>query len=147
MTPYRPGLGAHDYGTRQDAEQFVREALGEWAAEYDVPALTDALHEHAGRSWDMARVPEDRFWRVVRQHERPVAEVLATDHELRARMHAEGQGAPLLDSTDAAAAEVRWVASEARALMSDDDPQRRASFLERKRALLAYIAQTTGAGQ
>lgn len=57
--------------------------------------------------------------------------------------HVPGQ-LPLLDSSAAAADEVRWVAREARALLGSDDEVRRAAFLARKRALLDYIERTTG---
>lgn len=106
--------------TRQRAEEYVRDALGDHADAHDVPTITDALHEHAGRSWDLSQVPADRFWAVVQAHALP---------ELTAA---------------SSVAEVRWVASEARALASVDDPERRARFLARKRALLAYIEATTG---
>lgn len=56
------------YGTRQGAEAFIRAALGQWAPEHDVPAIADALHEHAGQCWDMGRVDTDLFWQVVEAH-------------------------------------------------------------------------------
>lgn len=56
--------------------------------------------------------------------------------------HVPGQ-LPLLDSTEAAAREVRWIASEARALIGSDDEARRARFLTRKRALLDYLERST----
>ena len=56
------------YGTRQGAEAFIRAALGQWAAEHDVPAIADALHEHAGQCWDMGRVHTDLFLQVVEAH-------------------------------------------------------------------------------
>lgn len=47
-------------------------------------------------------------------------------------------------TAESSVAEVRWVASEARAVLTDPDPERRARFLARKRALLDYIERTTG---
>lgn len=46
---------------------------------------------------------------------------------------------PDLGAPGAATREVAWVAREARALRGSDDEQRRARFMARKRALLAYI--------
>lgn len=43
-----------------------------------------------------------------------------------------------MDSTERVR-EIGWVAREARALLSDPDPERRARFMERKRALLDAI--------
>lgn len=57
-----------DTMSRQGAERYVSEVLGEYAPEHDVPAIVEDLHEHAGSSWDMRRVPSVDFWRVVRAH-------------------------------------------------------------------------------
>lgn len=47
---------------------------------------------------------------------------------------------PLIDSSHAATLEIRWVADEARALMSAPfDAARRERFMARKRALLDYL--------
>lgn len=46
-----------------------------------------------------------------------------------------------LDSSEAVRAEIRWVAREAIALHTDRDPDRRARFLVRKRALLAAVEE------
>lgn len=56
--------------TRQAAEQYVSSALGDYAAEHDVPAITDALYDLAG-SWDVRQVDPDRFWSVVQRHALP----------------------------------------------------------------------------
>ena len=61
-----------DVETREGAQRYVSEVLGEFAPEHDVPAIVEQLHEHAGRSWDMRRVPSEDFWRVVRAHGLPV---------------------------------------------------------------------------
>lgn len=53
------------------------------------------------------------------------------------------QPAPLA-SAGASTREVGWIAREARALVGCDDEQRRARFVARKRALLAYIETTDG---
>ena len=57
-----------DVETREGAQRYVSEVLGEYSTEHDVPAIVEQLHEHAGRSWDMRRVPSEDFWRVVRAH-------------------------------------------------------------------------------
>ena len=55
---------------------------------------------------------------------------------------------PLLDSGHAATLEIRWVADEARALMSAPfDAARRERFMARKRALLDYIERDNEGGQ
>lgn len=55
---------------------------------------------------------------------------------------------PLLDSGRAATLEIRWVADEARALMSAPfDAARRERFMARKRALLDYIERDNEGGQ
>lgn len=43
------------------------------------------------------------------------------------------------DSPEARIREIGWVAREARALLTDPDPERRARFMERKRALLDVL--------
>lgn len=48
---------------------------------------------------------------------------------------------PTLDSDEAVNREIRWVAREAIVLHADRDPDRRARFLERKRALLAAVEE------
>lgn len=53
--------------TRQAAESYVSNVLGEYAPEHDVPATVDELHEQVG-SWDMRAAPSVDFWRVVRAH-------------------------------------------------------------------------------
>ena len=55
------------YGTRQGAEAFIRAALGQWAAEHDVPAIADALRDETG-TWLMSQVETERFWQVVEAH-------------------------------------------------------------------------------
>lgn len=48
----------------------------------------------------------------------------------------------LHESTDDLVMEIGWVAREARALREDPDPERRARFMERKRALLEAVERT-----
>lgn len=60
----------------------------------------------------------------------------------------DGQDDALPELTaESSVAEVGWVAREARALMSVDDPERRARFLTRKRRLLDFIEQRQTGGR
>lgn len=110
--------------TRQDAEAFVSRCLHPYADEHDVPAIADELHGLA-RSWDVGSLLTFDFWQVVKRHAR------------------DGDALPELTAATATA-EIAWVAREARALRGSDDEQRRARFMARKSALLAYIESTTG---
>lgn len=132
---YRPLPGPD---TRQRAEAYITDALGEWADAHDIPSIVDELRDRLG-TWDLSQTTAAGvdFWAVVQQH--------AHDDEQRPHSapdpvpgHVPGQ-LPLLDSASAVRAEIRWVAAEARALLGSTDEPRRARFYARKRALLAYI--------
>lgn len=53
----------------QDARHYVFQALGDYAADFDVDGITTALREHTNGSFDFTSVDHDLFWHVVKQHE------------------------------------------------------------------------------
>ncbi|WOQ15630.1 hypothetical protein [Raineyella sp. W15-4] len=62
--------------TRDDATRYVTTALGDYAYQYDLQAITDDLHDQAGH-WNMALLDDETctidFWAVCRAHELPIS--------------------------------------------------------------------------
>jgi hypothetical protein len=56
-------------GTDRDARQFVITSLDGRDNDFDIDRLINALHAEAG-DWDFDAIPHDRYWEIVRQHDR-----------------------------------------------------------------------------
>lgn len=54
---------------RTQVTQQVTETLGDTADGFDIPAIVEAIYSEYGPQASMEDVPEDEYWKIVKQHE------------------------------------------------------------------------------